>query len=117
MEKFFDRMFSDDAWFVLLCLVFILMFSMLITSCICCIVNAIWGYDLDEVSIECTITHMDIDDGRNYISVVGVDSDFTKTVSVTSEQYAEYSVGDNCVVIKTGKHYPIGGDEFEYSLK
>ena len=80
------------------------------------IVDLIGGYELESTTIECVITHMDIDGGENLVSISSIDGGFSKTISVSSEEYAKYSVGDTCTVIRSGNHFPTRGDVFNYKI-
>lgn len=73
---------------------------------------------LEEVKISCVITHMDIDDGSNLISVVSLDGSFSGTIQVASAVYSKYDIGDACTVTRSGYHYPISGaDELMYRIR
>ena len=109
----------DDLGFLLLFIMAFTIFALIVGVIVCgasSIIDSIYGYELEDVTIECVITHMDIDDGYNLISVVSIDNNFSKTMRVSSEEYAKYIVGDSCTVVKSGYHSPLNGDIFQYKI-
>lgn len=106
----------EDEVGCLLFMIIAMMVLLLVVGVVFGIIGTSFGHELEDVTIECVITHMDIDDGNKFITVVGVNSDFAGTIRVTSKVYANYTVGDKCIVVQHGYHYPTGGDVFSYTI-
>lgn len=109
--------FESFLSFAYCCLIIIIIFCFTcIPLCACSIIiDTVYRYELEDVTIECVITHMDIDDGKHLISVVSIDNEFSKTILVSNEEYAKYIVGDTCIVLQEGYCYP-SGNVFTYKI-
>ena len=110
-----DEFMNDLPFWTFIGVVAFIIIVGIISLCVC-FINIIWGYEFEAYMIECIVTHMDVDDGRFYVTVVGKDGVFSNTISVSSDEYAKYNVGDCCIVVISGEHLPIGDDVFKYSL-
>ena len=80
------------------------------------VVDVCGSHDIEDLTYECVITHMDVDDGTYLVSVVSNDSDFAKTIRVTSSKYATMQVGNECVVHAEGYYYPTRGNVYTYKI-
>lgn len=87
----------------------------LIAGVVLYIIDDVGRENFEEVRYSCVVTHMDIDNGQYMITVVG--EDFSGTLKVQEGLYAEFSVGDNCVVVRNGYHGPVCGDRFTYQIE
>lgn len=74
-----------------------------------------FGYDIEEEFIECEIIHMSSIDSDHRIMVIG--EDICQTITVTCDVFNKYEVGDTCIVVKYGHHYPISGNEYHYRIE
>ena len=80
------------------------------------VVDACGSHDIENLTYECVITHMDVDDDTYLVSVVSDDSDFAKTIRVSSGEYATMQIGNRCVVLADGYYYPTRGDVYTYKI-
>ena len=101
--------------FFVLVIVIILVAIMIFTGGIFAVVDAIWGYDIEEEVIQCTIVHMDIDNESHFITVVN--NDFSKTIEVDENVYANYKVNEQIIVYKRGHYDPNNRTIYRYDIE